>query len=419
MADSFYVGMDLSPDFTQLSFYNDITREPESVSELNNKETYTMPNILFYSSDSKRWYVGGEASEARFTEQGMIIDGIIDSIGKGSTVNAAGEEYTYDRLFIMMVRLHIESFLYRYEDANIRKLVISIPDYDAVIFSLLSGLHKELGLPKEAVEITSHLDSGLYYILNQPADLWINSVALYDYTGDGLHYYRIDISRNRKPEVLSVSHIDYTREMSLGKYGNDTYAMDEDFARIAEHENKKAYISAVFLTGIGFSDKWMKKSTNILCQGRRVFLGRNIYTKGACYRAVGGEYSAFYNRFYVETRENIIFDVGIMAGEDQEEFVPITLGGNQWYNTSGSINVIMDDTDRITLCYRRISTGEEKTETVKIHGIPKRPNKTTKLSIDVEFDSPRSGAVIIKDIGFGKLFPTTNKIYRKEFTFEE
>ena len=52
---------------------------------------------------------------------------------------------------------------------------------------------------------------------------------------------------------------------------------------------------------------------------------------------------------------------------------------------------------------------------MKLHGIPKRPNKTSKFSIEVEFETPNKGAVIIKDLGFGKLFPTTNKIYRKEF----
>ena len=75
----------------------------------------------------------------------------------------------------------------------------------------------------------------------------------------------------------------------------------------------------------------------------------------------------------------------------------------------------MDDTDKITIVYKNHKTEEEKREFVRIHGLPKRPNKTTKLSLEVEFDNPHEGAVIIKDLGFGKLFPTTNKIYRKEF----
>ncbi len=416
MADSFYIGMDLCSDFTQLSYYNDITREPESVSQLNNKETYMMPNILFYSMDSKRWYVGGEASEARFTEQGVVIDGIFENLETASTVKVGNDEYDYETLFLMMVKLHIDSFLYRYEDAVVKKLVISVPEYNSRIFSILSKLYVELGVPEDCIEITSHLDSGLYYIFNQQHDLWINSVALYDYNSDGLNYYRIDISRNKKPEIVSVTHEDYSEQMSMSIYGNDTYSMDTDFAKIAEYENKKAYISSVFLTGIGFSDKWMKKSTAVLCQGRRVFVGQNIYTKGACYRAVGGEYKKFYERFYIETKENVLFDVGIIAGdEEKEEFVPITTGGKQWYNTKGRIEVILDNTDKVKLSYRSISGETEKQEVIRIHGIPKRPNKTTKLSIEAEFENPHSGAVIVRDLGFGKLFPTTNKIYRKEF----
>ncbi|MCR5633481.1 MAG: hypothetical protein K6F60_08315 [Eubacterium sp.] len=415
MADIFYIGMDLCSDFTQLSYYNDIKREPESVSQLNNKETYLMPNILFYSTDTEHWYVGGEASEARFSENGTVVDGIFENLSSDEVLTIAGKEYNYKELFKMMVKLHIDSFLYRYEAAEVKKLVISVDDYNPLIFQLLEGLHAELGIDKESVEITSHLDSGLYYIFNQPSELWNNSVALYDYSADGLNYYRIDISKNKDPKTINVIHEDYTSQMSLSKFGNDTYQMDLDFSKIAEYEGKKTYISAVFLTGVGFSNKWMKKSTNVLCQGRRVFVGQNIYTKGACYRAVGGEYKAFYDDFFVETKENVLSDIGITLDDEADTFVPIITGGKQWYNTHGKLNVILDDTDSITIIYRDHKTGEEKRETVRIHGLPKRPNKTTKVSLEVEFDSPHEGAVIVRDLGFGKLYPTTNKIYRKEF----
>ncbi len=416
MADIFYIGMDLCSDFTQLSYYNDIKREPESVSQLNNKETYLMPNILFYSTDTEHWYVGGEASEARFNENGTVVDGIFENISNEEKLTVAGKEYSYQELFMMMVKLHIDSFLYRYEAAEVRKLVISVENYDPLMFSLLSNLYIDMGIPKESIEITSHLDSGLFYIFNQPSELWNNSVALYDYSADGLNYYRIDISKNKEPKTINVIHEDYTQQISLSKFGNDTYQMDLEFSKIAEYEGKKAYISAVFLTGVGFSNKWMKKSTNVLCQGRRVFVGQNIYTKGACYRAVGGEYKFFYDEFFVETKENVLSDIGITLDDEKDTFIPIITGGKQWYNTHGELSVILDDTDTITLIYRNHKTGDEKRETVRIHGLPKRPNKTTKVSLEVEFDSPHEGAVIVRDLGFGKMFPTTNKIYRKEFS---
>lgn len=415
MAEAYYIGMDLCSDSTQISFYNDISREPETVNQLNNKETYMMPNILFYSNSTGDWYVGSEASEARFKEDGVVLDELYKNAKSEDVVEVGGASYTYRQLFVMMLKMHVNSFLYRYEGATVKKLVITLPEYNKDIFRILKNFHKELSIPEENVEITSHLDSGLYYIFNQDSDLWINSVALFDYNADGLNYYRIDITRGKDPEIISVTHEDYTAQFNLALFGGDNILMDVTFAKIADHEMKKTYISSVFLTGLGFSEKWMNKSRNILCQGRRVFAGQNIYTKGACYKAVGGEYEEFYKKYFVETKENVIFDVGISSGDEEDEFIPIALGGRQWYNIHGKINVILDDTDMITLIYKSRRTEQEVRETVKLHGIPKRPNKTSKFSLEVEFEDPHRGAVIIRDVGFGKLFPTTNKIYRKEF----
>lgn len=415
MSEAFYLGMDLCSDSTQISYYNDIKREPETVNQLNNKETYMMPNILFYSSTSNDWYVGSEASEARFKEEGIIFDELFKKAGSEEMVTVGGVSYTERQLFLKMIKLHIDSFLYRYEGATVRKLVISIPEYNRDLFRALSGLYKELDIPESAIFITSHLDSGLFYIFNQSPELWVNSVALFEYNAEGLQYYRIDNSKNKGKESISVIHKDYSQQFNLSLFPGDNILMDATFAQICENEMKETYISSVFLTGIGFSEKWMNKSRSILCQGRRVFAGQNIYTKGACYRAVGGEYEAFYKRFFVETSENFIYDVGISSGDEEDVFIPIALGGRQWYNTHGKINVILDDTDVIAIVYKNIKTGEEQREFVKLHGIPKRPNKTSKFSLEVELENSRQGAVIIKDVGFGKLFPTTNKIYRKEF----
>lgn len=415
MAESYYIGMDLCSDSTQISFYNDIKREPETVNQLNNKETYMMPNILFFSRTTGDWYVGSEASEARFKEEGIILDELYKNARSEELVDVAGAKYTYRQLFLLMLKMHVDSFLYRYEGATVRQLVITIPEYNKDLFKVLGSFYKELGVPADSVQVTSHLDSGLYYIFNQNSDLWVNSVALFDYNADGLNYYRIDISRGKVPEVISVVHEDYSEQFNMALFGGDNILMDVTFAKIAEHEMKKAYISSVFLTGLGFSEKWMNKSRNILCQGRRVFAGQNIYTKGACYKAVGGEYAEFYRRFFVETSENVVFDVGISSGDEEDKFIPIALGGRQWYNIHGRIHIILDDTDTLTIIYRSRKTEQEVREVVKLHGIPKRPNKTSKFSVEVEFENPHRGAVIIKDLGFGKLFPTTNKIYRKEF----
>ena len=94
-------------------------------------------------------------------------------------------------------------------------------------------------------------------------------------------------------------------------------------------------------------------------------------------------------------------------------------GGLEWFNTRGRVVVFLDDTRRIQIVYQDILTEEEYIETIEIYGLPARPPKTTKLSIEVEYHGADKGAIVIRDMGFGNLYPTTNKIYRKEFDISE
>lgn len=45
-------------------------------------------------------------------------------------------------------------------------------------------------------------------------------------------------------------------------------------------------VSSVYLTGEGFENNWYPNSLKVLCNGRRAFLGNNLYSKGACYSSM-------------------------------------------------------------------------------------------------------------------------------------
>ena len=163
----------------------------------------------------------------------------------------------------------------------------------------------------------------------------------------------------------------------------------------------------------------MKQSATVLCQGRRVFVGQNIYTKGACYRSLGGVYTESLSRYFIDTEQTVKTNIGINLMDEKNTFWPIVYGGLEWFNTRGRVVVFLDDTRRIQIVYQDILTEEEYIETIEIYGLPARPPKTTKLSIEVEYHGADKGAIVIRDMGFGNLYPTTNKIYRKEFDISE
>ena len=68
---------------------------------------------------------------------------------------------------------------------------------------------------------------------------------------------------------------------------NADKAKDADmrFCRFIEGVFDKRIVSSVFLTGEGFENNWYPTSLRVLCNGRRAFIGNNLYSKGACYTA--------------------------------------------------------------------------------------------------------------------------------------
>ncbi|MBO5237780.1 MAG: hypothetical protein J6B50_03275 [Lachnospiraceae bacterium] len=414
----FYLGMDVCAENTQLSFFNQQTKEPESICQLNTVDTYLLPNVAFFGEETKRWYIGSEALEHRFHQKGTMLEQVVEKLESTERMIFQEETYTYEDVLLVILKGHIMDFLNRYEDAQIERLVIAVYKYSNALFRVLHMLQDELGLYEDKFFIIGHTSAYLHFIFQQPESLRNNSVGLFDYGPEGLDFYRVDIARRTTPQVVTVVHKDFRNRMGYYRVYDDKKELDQRFLEVVQEVLKEVYMSAVYLTGCGFTEMWANASQNALCNGRRVFVGQNIYTKGACYAAYIGSHVINPNKYIVNAEDMVHSDVGILSGGTSNTFIPIARGGREWYNMRGRIQVCLDDTNRVELVYKNHYNQEAMREIIEIHGLPSRPNKTTRLSLEVEMYSGTRGAVVIRDEGFGKLYPTTNKIYRKEFSLE-
>lgn len=400
-----YLGLDLSPEYTQLSYYKLDEGVPESICHSDSKDTYLLPNIMFYTDkykdgtgakDESGWSVGAVAAGKRFKEDGVMVDRIYQKTIINEDTEIYGTSYKAKDLLVKMLLLHIREFTKQFESYEIRRLVVTIADADIHIIKAVQELQRALHLSDEQFEITSHIDSGIYYIFNQPESLRNNSVVLFDFNSSGLDYYRFDITHNKSPEIVDVFHQNLKDRLTFSAFKKDDEELDEQFAAICQELLAETYVSSVFLTGIGFADNWLKESATILCQGRRVFVGQNIYTKGACYRAFGDRHSKVLDRYLIRSEYTVGFDIGISLNDDSKTFVPITRGGQEWFHTKGKLYIFPDESNQVELIYRNILTGDYDKEHIEIHGLPKRPPKTTKISLEAEFYSAEKGAVVIR-----------------------
>ncbi len=412
-----FLGLDLCKKNIQISYFREDKQEPESICQENNTETYQMPNVMFYSEKERKWYVGNQVSQVRFEQEGTVIEDIVENIGSSEHVVIKEQDYTYEDLLFILLKTHIEEFLKKSEEYELRALTIALETYQPQVYQVLGRLREELGLPKESFYIMSHQNAFFQYVMNQDEKLRNNSVAMFEYGTEGMEYYRIDKKHQGNTKIFYLQHQDMKEEITYGMLFEDIEKLDQLFADLARAKMKETYISTVYLTGPGFNDQWIEESTKVLCDGKRVFMGQNIYTKGACYHARFGAYETGKDCILC-TEGSMPFDIGIYIGdmEGRTQFYPIALGGREWYNMKGKVTLFLDDTNRIDIVYRDKVTKETQKEIIEVHGLPKRAPKTTKLSLEVELFDEKTGAIVIRDVGFGKIYPTTNKIYRKEFS---
>lgn len=412
-----YLGLDLCKKNIQMSYFREDKQEPESIYQLNNTETYQLPNVMFYSFEDKKWYVGNNVSSVRFKDKGVMIEDVLGSIDSDISTVVDDNIYNPEELLMILLKTHIEEFMGRTEEYKLCGLTVTLEKYHSKVYNVLLKLQEELSLPQESFYIMSHENAFFQYVMNQDEKLRNNSVAMFEYGSDGMEYYRIDRKQQGNARIYYLSRQDMKEEMSYSMLFGDIEKLDRHFAELARAKMKETYISTVYLTGPGFNDNWIEESKKVVCDGRRVFMGQNLYTKGACYHAKFGAYETDKDCILC-TEGSIPFDIGVSLGdmEGRNYFHLIALGGREWYNMKGKVTLFLDDTNRIDMVYRDKVTKEMQKEIIEIHGLPKRPPKTTKISLEVEMLDERMGAIVIRDVGFGKIYPTTNKIYRKEFT---
>ena len=85
-----------------------------------------------------------------------------------------------------------------------------------------------------------------------------------------------------------------------------------------------------------------KRSLSYKCKGRRAFIGKNLYTKGACCSAVVREQKNAWPYVYVgdnEMKVNVSLKV---KNRGKWEFLSLITAGDNWYEASGNFEVLLD-----------------------------------------------------------------------------
>ena len=397
------IGYDINSKLCQISYYNEETHEPDTLD--TGMDSYQIPLAMTYYKDV--WTYGRHAKRMASVRESILVDHLWESAIKKERLQIGGEEYEAVWLLAEFIKQTLESF------REIESITFTVPVMSEDIRYLLKGIGQRLGISKESIYVQDYKESFCHYMFNQPKELWQYEAALFYCDEDVIRAYMLRELKNgyRKGKESFVT-VDKVAEAQMEELESVYPVLNVDKAKAADEHFKcfiqsvfdKKLVSSVFLTGEGFENNWYPNSLRVLCNGRRAFMGNNLYSKGACYTALRRVEEQFDAPIYLdETKmtEQICLKMRIHG---EEGWYPLVAWGSHWYESDKQCEVLLEDTEDIEIHIESLVTGKLRVETVSLEGLPERKNYAMRLRISTMFSDERTCHITFEDIGFGDFY---------------
>ncbi len=400
------VGYDLCEDYSQLCCYSYKSFEPVPIQYQD--EEGLIPTALCVRKDNGQWLFGEEAVTCASGGQGILIDRLLDKLARGGQVEVSGQSFSAIALMEKYLRKTLTLIKEYFPVEPITHMVVTVRSTQPSLTEGIYAALELLGLEKDRVTIMSHAGAYLYYALSQDKALWRGDVGLFDFSREGLLYYQIKLNRRSRPMIAGIARTDCSETLNhamLEKPEKQAYI----FETLANSLLHKQLVTTLYFTGQGFQGKWAEEVLGRLCVGRRVFLGQNLFTKGACYAAkeLSGESSL--EEFVLLHDDMITSDIGIRVYKDTRfQEVLLAEAGKPWYEINNSIEIILEGGPEggaeLEIVRRNIMNRDMIREKLQLTGLPKRPDRMTRLEVRLTFRDSSGGKLSVSDLGFGEFY---------------
>ena len=397
------IGYDINEKGCQISYYDDSMEEPDTMMASSNN--YLIPLVLGYFKD--RWVFGKEAKRLAVVGEDCTETDLYGKAKRREKVSLAGKTYDAVWLLAKYISLTLQDF------ENIQYLTFTTPETDVDMAKMLKGIGQHIGVDKEIINVHDYKESFCQYMIFQPKELWQYEAALFYCDEDVIRAYMLrelkNSSQKSRESFVTVDKVADARMEELEAvypvlHVEKAKAADEHFKRFIQSVFNKKMISSVFLTGDGFENNWYPNSLRVLCNGRRAFMGNNLYSKGACYTAQRRKEEQSNAPVYLdETKLTEQISVR-MRVNGEEGWYPLVSWGNHWYESDRQFEVLLGDTEDIEIHVDSLVTGRHLVESVSLKGLPDRKNYALRLKISTFFSDEKTCHIIFEDMGFGEFF---------------
>ena len=394
----YYIGIDMDDRNAVISYYKAGMREPETLSTIAGSEIYQIPVALIKKRGIGQWFIGEEAKKMALIQNEDVIGHLLDNALAKKQVTVENIVYEAEELFALYIK-KLLLLASRLGNPGLPDcLVITVEALSRELTELFGKVAEDLGLGRSQLILQDRKESFYYFVYNQKQELWLHDIFLFDCRGDEVRCCATVRDTRTVPQMVTI-----TEEV----HALDGIHKDESFYKILLDSFHGHICSSVYLVGDGFDGDWMKMSLSYMCKGRRAFIGKNLYSKGACYAAIVREQKNPWPYVYMgdnEMKVNVSLKV---KNRGKWEFLSLINAGDNWYEASGDCEVLLDGDKEIDFWLQLPHSRDARIEKLELSDLPERKPKTTRLRISAKPVSDSKVKIKIRDLGFGEIVRLT------------
>lgn len=349
------------------------------------------------------------------------IGDIFGKLRRAEPIEENGQKMEGEELLCIYLKTCFDTIKLLVHNSELH-VMVTVRNLTEELGALIAGALERAGVERRRIYLQDYLSSFYYYAVNQKKELWYQDVALLEYEDEAITGYVLHIDRTTKPAIARVEKAarqPVDEKIRAGRSEQDwKKEKDRLFFELLKKVFERRTISTSYLMGDYFNKSWAERSIQYLCYKRHAFQGKNLYSKGACYAAMERAGLIVVRVALWPGRDMIERNLGMeMRVRGKDTFYPLVSAGINWYEAHHVCEFTLNDEREIRIISQPMAAGESIVHMMRLPGLPSRPNRATRLRLDVYFSSPTKFHIEVEDMGFGGLYKPSGLVWERTVTF--
>lgn len=409
------VGYDIGWDYAQISYCDMAGEQVETVSSVAGAESFSIPTVLCKKVGVNQWYYGKEAIQYAKENQGILIENLLQIALEGEPIQIDDTEYDPVALLTLFFKRTLGMLSSVAGTEKMEALMITCDRMDDTVAEMFDKLSANLRLKTERISYQSHQESYYHYLTHQQGELWKEPSILFDYRRNKMTCFRMECNKKTKPVVTFIHREEEefpSRESLSAKEEIGNQILDKTFLELAQEKVGMGRVASVYLIGDDFSEDWLKDSLKFLCDRRRIFLGNNLFCKGACYGMLEQIKPSGISREYVFLGDDKLkSNVGMnVMKQGNSSYLALLDAGSNWKKATASIEFYLKDDKGVELTVTSLVGGGKTVVPISLEDFPGEVSRI-RMTLSMKEESLLHAS--FEDLGFGEFRPAENRIWEK------